>query len=457
MTVARSTQHVVEVLASYIPEARSTQHVVEVLATYIPEGRSTQYVIEVLYNLPIILGATVIDTSIVVDAKASVDYQATLIIDVSITISAKVETDIEGKAFFNTILSLGAKAEVTYEAKASISGSVTVAAKGTVKSSSAIITTSLIIDAVASVDYETKASINVSININAKGRLQEKPGNTLLLTQTVSVTVVLNLSINSVLVFTQSATVNKSLNLSTSSLLIFNQLATFKRVLLTRTTISPLSLTQTVDYAFPVESILNLVQEAIHTPNPVTIASNTLSLSQQVSVNFATILLASNQLILTQVVDPDFIFNRSLTSNLNFEQSQIIGQRIFDFVVLQAPFNKTETETLLPTPLFQDIQNRLHIVNTRKSIDNIKYTYVKKSGTQRLAYTFRLTREKSLELKAFIDAHIDDEWRMQNWKGEIWKVFLSNNPIDFIATRRGFPCGDEVDVSLEFEGVKLSG
>ena len=50
MTVARTTQHVIEVLASYTSAVRQTQYAVETLASYTPEARTTQYAVETLYS-----------------------------------------------------------------------------------------------------------------------------------------------------------------------------------------------------------------------------------------------------------------------------------------------------------------------------------------------------------------------------------------------------------------------
>ena len=80
-------------------------------------------------------------------------------------------------------------------------------------------------------------------------------------------------------------------------------------------------------------------------------------------------------------------------------------------------------------------------------------THVKTNDNRRLTQTFRmLDRQKAVEVVEFFKYYNSDKIRLTNWKGEIWKVNLLTNPIDFVKTGRF-----RTDVSLEFEGIKLNG
>jgi hypothetical protein len=68
-----------------------------------------------------------------------------------------------------------------------------------------------------------------------------------------------------------------------------------------------------------------------------------------------------------------------------------------------------------------------------------------------------MTREKGLELQAFLEEYNADHLRLQNWKGEVWDVQLLTNPLEFTQNRRHDPDGANCAINLEFEGRKLSG
>jgi hypothetical protein len=64
---------------------------------------------------------------------------------------------------------------------------------------------------------------------------------------------------------------------------------------------------------------------------------------------------------------------------------------------------------------------------------------------------------KGLELEEFFKYYNSSDIKLTNWKGEVWKVKLMSNPLDFVQTERYYPTGARTDINLEFEGVKLFG
>jgi hypothetical protein len=167
---------------------------------------------------------------------------------------------------------------------------------------------------------------------------------------------------------------------------------------------------------------------------------------------------AQSLLNLTQEAIGNRVATVSPSNTLALEQNAfavVLGTKTY--VMLQAPFNLIQTTVVLPNPLLNDNEGLVSNIMLRRSMDNTPYTYIKRSNSRVLKYTFTLNRLKALELEAFFDAYSGADIKMLNWKGELWKVKLITNPIDFVQTRRAEPGGDQTDVNLEFEGVKLNG
>jgi len=174
----------------------------------------------------------------------------------------------------------------------------------------------------------------------------------------------------------------------------------------------------------------------------------------------------SNVLNLTGVATRNSISIKAVSSTLGFTQDNINYTGITDsvivvnlkektYVVLEAPFEAIDAVIILPNPLHTDTENLISSINLRRSMNNKKYTYVKSSDNRILRYTFTLNRNKALELQDFFRFYNANFMKMSNWKGEIWKVQLKTNPIDFSQVTRYSPTGARVDVNLEFEGTRV--
>lgn len=127
----------------------------------------------------------------------------------------------------------------------------------------------------------------------------------------------------------------------------------------------------------------------------------------------------------------------------------------------QAPYPLLQTTTLLPNPQFSD-QEGLTIVVTRKTaMDGTRYTYVKRKGDRRkLKWSFRLTRNKALELRAFTFAYFASQVKIIDHNDRIWIGNFTSNPFEFDTTDRSAPAispmprGETVNIEIEFEGVE---
>ena len=73
---------------------------------------------------------------------------------------------------------------------------------------------------------------------------------------------------------------------------------------------------------------------------------------------------------------------------------------------LQAPHPLLQTTALLPDPQFSDQEAVLDTVTRKSAMDGTRYTYVKRRGGRRkLRWVFQLSRNKGLELRAFLQSY----------------------------------------------------
>jgi len=130
--------------------------------------------------------------------------------------------------------------------------------------------------------------------------------------------------------------------------------------------------------------------------------------------------------------------------------------------VIQAPYPLLQTTTVLPSPQFSDAEGLVHTVSRKLAMDGTRYTYVKKRERSKLHWTFRLTRNKSLELRAFVMAYFASKIKVTDHNDRVWSGNFTNNPFEFDTAERAAPAispmprGEVVNVTLEFEGVEIA-
>ena len=285
------------------------------------------------------------------------------------------------------------------------------------------------------------------------------PGNTLELTQTVTTTNILSHSASNTLTLTQDLPngSGRAIPVSASSVLLFIQSAVGGKNLSPDPIEQTITFTQSVFESRPVSSILNLTQlleGGIFYYSGI--ASNDLALTQSVDVDakaqFVVDFNGTGQLQarLNRLGDTD------ITSTL-FLNQLAVGTLLQEFMTLQSPFEGPETIITLPKPLVGNTENIVSDLLLKKSMNGVKRTYIKTNESRRLTYTFSMTRDKGLELENFFKLHNGHKMRLTTWEAEVWRVNLITNPLDFNQPRRGAVCGPQVEIDLEFEGVKLSG
>ena len=128
---------------------------------------------------------------------------------------------------------------------------------------------------------------------------------------------------------------------------------------------------------------------------------------------------------------------------------------------LQAPYPSLQTTTLLPNPQLSDQEGLTATVTRKTAMDGTRYTYVKRKGDRRkLKWSFRLMRNKGLELRAFLLAYFASPVKIIDHNGRMWVGNFTNNPFEFDTTARAapaiapMPLGEAQMIDLEFEGVE---
>ncbi len=129
--------------------------------------------------------------------------------------------------------------------------------------------------------------------------------------------------------------------------------------------------------------------------------------------------------------------------------------------ILQAPLPALQSTTVLPDPQWSDQARLTDAVVRKLAMDGTRYTYVKRTAQRmKLSWTFHLTRNKGLELRAFIKAYHASRVKAVDHHGQVWAGNFASNPFEFETPERGgppiapMPRGELQVIRLEFEGVK---
>ncbi len=128
---------------------------------------------------------------------------------------------------------------------------------------------------------------------------------------------------------------------------------------------------------------------------------------------------------------------------------------------LQAPYPNLQTMTVLPSPKFSDTMALTDAVTVKRAMDGTRYTYVKtKGGRKKLKWEFLLTRNKGLELRAFIQSYFASQIYVTDHLGRVWVGYFMSNPFEFDTPERGYPprqgwpVGEVQAIAIEFEGTQ---
>ena len=125
---------------------------------------------------------------------------------------------------------------------------------------------------------------------------------------------------------------------------------------------------------------------------------------------------------------------------------------------LQAPYPGIQTISVLPSPKFSNSEALKVEVIRKRAMDGTRYTYIKRKGGRTLQWTFRLTRNKGLELRAFIQSYYASTIKVIDHSGRVWIGKFVNNPFEFDTPSRAAPAiapmprGETQVITIEFDG-----
>jgi hypothetical protein len=129
---------------------------------------------------------------------------------------------------------------------------------------------------------------------------------------------------------------------------------------------------------------------------------------------------------------------------------------------LQAPHPGLQTTTIMPNPEFGDGENLVVEVNKKHAMDGTIFTYVKRKGRRKLSWTFGLTRNKGLEVRAFLQSYFASKIQVIDHNGRKWVGNFISNPFEFDTDRRSGPAispmprGERQRITIEFEGEETT-
>lgn len=125
---------------------------------------------------------------------------------------------------------------------------------------------------------------------------------------------------------------------------------------------------------------------------------------------------------------------------------------------LEAPYPTLQTLTVMPNPKLSDQETNLNSISRGVAIDGTRYTYVKRRVRRKLNWTFQLSRNKALEVRAFFLSYYASKIRITDHRDRVWLGYFTSNPFEFEAISRAAPAitpmprGETESIEIEFEG-----
>lgn len=304
----------------------------------------------------------------------------------------------------------------------------------------------LVLNQNANGNNSTNASNTLTLSQSASAQTTRIATNTLVITQSLVLAKTVGRTISHVLTITQQKLVNASRDIHANNVIGFNQFAKGNKVLVAEAE-NELTLSQylTLDvFAEEIDQTITITQDVDCSKLSTISASNILVLSQ-------SLVLSKN--IVREVSQTITFLNNIIKSNGQVIVPPAQGVLVKKLVVLRS----NDSVITLPPPEFGDSKALSNTINIKRTMTGDRYVYKRTNPVQKLNYSFIFDREKALELREFVLNNNSKQLTLTNWKGEIWKVQLTNNPFQF--SEDGiWNCsrGNKSSISLEFQGVKVN-
>jgi hypothetical protein len=108
---------------------------------------------------------------------------------------------------------------------------------------------------------------------------------------------------------------------------------------------------------------------------------------------------------------------------------------------------------ILPNPQFNDTHHLAAGLTIRRSMNNVRYTYIQRKGGRRVfVYNMVVFRPKALEFIDFIRAYGGDEVTVIDHKGRSIKGYITTNPNTLTMTNKSSDT-EQVSFNFEIQGV----
>jgi len=123
-----------------------------------------------------------------------------------------------------------------------------------------------------------------------------------------------------------------------------------------------------------------------------------------------------------------------------------------------APFPAIQTIIHLPTPEFGNSEANTATVEFKRSMNNVRYSYVKARPTRRrLQFSFSMTQAKGFELLEFIRSYQRIQIQYTDEENQSWLGFFITNPNETETRSLGNKNANAmfafVNIQVEFEGT----
>lgn len=125
-------------------------------------------------------------------------------------------------------------------------------------------------------------------------------------------------------------------------------------------------------------------------------------------------------------------------------------------VLSQVVIVGTTSSIILPPPEFNDFEGNQGKIAVQRSMTGHFRTYAKRTNKDRVNWRFVLPKFKADELEAFILAEINNPLDITDFKGNRWHAKILSDSVDFTETGRWSPCGNKVEVTIEYEGIQYA-
>lgn len=128
-------------------------------------------------------------------------------------------------------------------------------------------------------------------------------------------------------------------------------------------------------------------------------------------------------------------------------------------VRLAGPYPGIQTFSYFPNPVFGDTETALQSIDRKRSMNNTRYTYVKRRNQRRrVTLRFRMTQAKAFELMEFIRAYQATQVQMNDHLNQVWVGYIITNPNEVesqaLAIRNPTAMFGYGNIQIVFEGVK---